>query len=134
VKRSTPATRKRELKNKDKLIKKSRRVKMNNMINYYNDFMKEMNELNTKNLEMMNKFWKAAIEQNDENIEKNITSYFGYLNTNINYLNTIWNSSVKNNQELRKTYTENMNTLHQNFTKIYKETAEKITSKMEAKA
>ena len=107
---------------------------MNDMMNYYNDFMKEMNELNTRNLEMVNKFWKAAIEQNDENIEKNIGSYFGYLNTNINYLNTIWNSSIKNNAELRKTYTENMNNLQQNFTKIYKETTEKMTSKMETKA
>jgi len=103
-------------------------------MNYYNDFMKEMNELNIKNLEMINKFWKSAIEQNDENIEKNIGSYFGYLNANIDYLNTVWNSSVKNNAELRKAYTENMNNLQQNFTRIYKETTEKMAAKMEAKA
>ncbi len=107
---------------------------MNNMMNFYRDFMKEMTEINAKNLEMMNKFWKAAIEQNDENIEKNISSYFGYLNGNISHLNSIWNSSIKNNAELRKIYTENMNSLYENFARVYKETTGKMSSKMENKA
>lgn len=107
---------------------------MPNMMNGFNDFMKEMNELTNKNLEMMNKFWKTSIEQNDGNVEKNIQSYFQYLNTNIDYLNTIWNSNVKTNNELRNTYNENMKNLYDHFTKVYRETIEKAANKSQSNA
>jgi len=93
----------------------------------WNEFTKEMNEFTTRNLEIMNKYYRTAIEQNDGNIAKNVETYFGFLNTNINYLNTLWTSYARDHKDVREKYTENMNTLITNVTKIYRDTVEKAT-------
>ncbi|HNY11610.1 MAG TPA: hypothetical protein PKK26_08480 [Candidatus Wallbacteria bacterium] len=87
----------------------------------WNEFAKEFNELTTKNLEMINKFWKTNVEQSNEHIVKNTEQYFNHLNGNINYLNTMWKSYIQGKSEMQKLYTERMETLKENVTKTYRD-------------
>jgi len=98
-----------------------------NPMNYWNDFAKEMNELTTRNLEVMNKFWGATSGQNDEILSKNMETYFNYLNTNVNYLNTLWQTHSKNNVEFRETFRQNMEETYSKFVKIAREISQAQT-------
>jgi len=95
---------------------------MDQMNKNWNDFTKEMNEFNTKNLEVMDKFWKAAMEQNQEVVAKNIENYFTYLNGSVNYLNTMYKNFATESDEFKKLYSEKIDGMYKNFTKIYTET------------
>lgn len=102
---------------------------MTNQINTnWNEFTKEMTEFSNKNLEVINKFWKTAIEQNQDIVAKNMETYFNYLNGSVNHLNTMWNTYSKESDEFRKAYAERMDTMYKNFTTIYRETIEKATT------
>lgn len=94
-----------------------------NPVTYWNELTKDFNELTTKNLDMMNKFWKSAGEQNEEIIAKNMDNYFNYLNTNIAYLNTIWNNNRNTGREFRETFRGQMEEINSQIMKIYRETA-----------
>jgi len=97
----------------------------------WNEFGKDMSELATKNLEIMNKFFKTATGRNDEVISKNMDSYFDYLNANIDCLNTIWMNNKKSGDEFRETFRAQTGELYSRFTKIYRETAQAATQKQE---
>lgn len=87
----------------------------------WNELAKDFNEMTNRNLEMINKFWKTSVEQQNEFLVKNTEQYFNHLNTNINYLNTMWKNSVAGRADLQKIYAEKMETLKDNMTKAYRE-------------
>ncbi|HOT74344.1 MAG TPA: hypothetical protein PK467_01045 [Candidatus Wallbacteria bacterium] len=93
-----------------------------NAMNYWAELTKDFSELTTKNLEMMNKFWKTSGEQNEEIIAKNMENYFNYLNTNIDYLNTIWKNNQNSGKEFRETFRGQMEDINSQIMKVYRET------------
>jgi len=103
------------------------------MMKQWNAFAKDLYEMVEKNLELMEKFARIAVEQNEKAAAKNIEAYFNLVEQNVATLNTMWKDSCKNREELRNVYIENMKNLYKGFTKVYKETVEKTTEGMTAK-
>lgn len=94
------------------------------------EFTKDMNDFTVKNFEIANKYWKAAIEQNQECLLANTKNYFGHVGTNLNYTLTLWNNYVKGREEMSKLFAENLDRTLNNFKKLYEETVETTRSRM----
>jgi len=97
---------------------------MNNLENM-KEFTKDMNDFMVKNFEVSSKYWKAAIEQNQEFLLTNTKNYFGHIGTGMNYSLTLWNNYIKGREELTKNFTENLDKTLANLKKLYEETVEK---------
>lgn len=103
------------------------------MMNQWNDFSKDLYEMVEKNMELMEKFGKMAVEQNEKHAAKNVEAYFNLVEQNVGTLSQMWKESCKNREELREVYTANMKKVYKSMTKVYNETVEQMTEKVEGK-
>lgn len=93
-----------------------------------NELAKSYNEYAIKNLEMVNKFYKLTIEENQQYILNNSQNLFTQISSNMNYLMNTYNTCIKDRETLNKAYIENMDKLYQNFQKTYRDVCEKTTT------
>lgn len=97
-------------------------------MNNWTEFAKDFNEMVGKNFEVMNKYCKATIEQNETVTRTAMDNYFNYFQNNVTYMKDLWETSIKDREELRGLYNENMKKVYDNFTNIYNETVTKYTT------
>jgi len=98
------------------------------MNNQLNDLAKSYNEYAIKNLEMVNKFYKLTIEENQQYVLNNSQTFFTQISANLNYLMTAYNSYIKDRETLNKAYMDNMDKLYKNFQKVYADVCEKTAA------
>jgi len=97
-------------------------------MNNWTEFAKDFNEMVGKNFEVMSKYCKATIDQNETVAKTTMDNYFNYLQTNVNYMRDLWETSIKDREDLRVLYNENMKKVYDNMTKVYNDTVTKFTT------
>ena len=98
-------------------------------MNKWMDFTNEYTQFMKGNFEVMNKFWRASMDQSGEHVKKNMELYFDHMNRNVEFMHELWETSVKSNEELSTQFRTNMEKFNDRYQKVYDETVKTFTPK-----
>lgn len=98
-------------------------------MNKWMDFTNEYSQFIKGNFEVMNKFWKASMGQNDEYTKKNMEIFFDHMNRNVEFMQDLWASTVSTNDELKQAFRSNIENFNNRYQKIYEESVKAFTPK-----
>ena len=81
---------------------------MNNNINKWMEFSNEYAQLMKDNFQVMNKFWRASMEQSSGYTKKSMELFFDHMNRNVEFMHEMYNNTASSNEELKTLYRENI--------------------------
>ncbi|KAF1079628.1 MAG: hypothetical protein GQF41_4186 [Candidatus Rifleibacterium amylolyticum] len=102
---------------------------MNSNMNKWTEFTTEYAQLINENLQVMNKFWNASLEQNSGYTKKNMELFFDHMNRNVELMHEIHNNATRSNEELKVIFQQNIEKFNTRYQKIYEETIKSVTPK-----
>lgn len=98
-------------------------------MNKWTEFTTEYAQLINENLQVMNKFWNASLEQNSGYTKKNMELFFDHMNRNVELMHEIHNNATRSNEELKVIFQQNIEKFNTRYQKIYEETIKSVTPK-----
>jgi len=119
LQRSNKLNKKFEIKNFQGVFK------MNKWMEFTNEYTQMMKD----NFQVMNKFWRATMDQNSGYTRKNMELFFDHMNRNVEFMHEMWNNTVSSNDELRTLYRENIEKFNARYQRVYEETIKNLTPK-----
>jgi len=119
LQRSNKLNKKFEIKNFQGVFK------MNKWMEFTNEYTQMMQD----NFKVMNKFWRATMDQNSGYTKKNMELFFDHMNRNVEFMHEMWTNSVSSNEELKNLYQENIEKFNARYQRVYEETIKNLTPK-----
>lgn len=91
-------------------------------MNKWMEFSNEYAQLMKDNFQVMNKFWRASMDQTSGYTKKNMELFFDHMNRNVEFMHETWNNTASTNEELRSLFRENIEKFNTRYQKVYDET------------
>ena len=98
-------------------------------MNKWMEFSNEYTQMMKDNFQVMNKFWRATMDQNSGYTKKNMELFFDHMNRNAEFMHEMWTNSVSSNEELKNLYRENIEKFNARYQQVYEETIKSFTPK-----
>ncbi len=98
-------------------------------MNKWMEFSNEYTQLMKGNFDVMNKFWRASMDQSEGFARKNMEMYFDHMNRNVEFMHEMWNTTINSNDELKTYFRENMEKFNTRYQKVYDETVKAFQPK-----
>ncbi len=106
-------------------LKLQRSFKMNKWMEFSNEYAQLMKD----NFQVMNKFWRASMDQTSGYTKKSMELFFDHMNRNVEFMHEAWNNTANTNEELRSLFRENIEKFNNRYQKVYEETIKAIQPK-----
>ena len=98
-------------------------------MNKWMEFSNEYAQLMKDNFQVMNKFWRASMDQNSGYTRKSMELFFDHMNRNVEFMHEMYNNTASSNEELKTLYRENIEKFNARYQKVYEETIKTFTPK-----
>lgn len=98
-------------------------------MNKWMEFSNEYAQLMKDNFQVMNKFWRASMDQSAGYTKKSMELFFDHMNRNVEFMHEMYNNTASSNDELKNLYRENLEKFNARYQKIYEETIKTFTPK-----
>lgn len=98
-------------------------------MNKWMEFSNEYAQLMKDNFQVMNKFWRASMDQTSGYTKKSMELFFDHMNRNVEFMHEAWNNTANTNEELRSLFRENIEKFNNRYQKVYEETIKAIQPK-----
>ncbi len=101
-------------------------------MNKWMEFSNEYAQLMKDNFQVINKFWKASMDQTNGYTKKSMELFFDHMNRNVEFMHETWTNTASTNEELRNLYRENIEKFNTSYQKVYEETIKAFQPKEKA--
>ncbi|MDD3146127.1 MAG: hypothetical protein PHD82_02390 [Candidatus Riflebacteria bacterium] len=98
-------------------------------MNKWMEFSNEYAQLMKDNFQVMNKFWRASMDQTSGYNKKSMELFFDHMNRNVEFMHEMYNNTAASNEEIKNLYRENIEKFNTRFQKVYEETVKAMTPK-----
>lgn len=93
------------------------------------EFSNEYAQLMKDNFQVMNKFWRASMDQSGGYTKKSMELFFDHMNRNVEFMHEMYSNTASSNDELKNLYRENIEKFNTRYQKVYEETIKAFTPK-----
>lgn len=100
-------------------------------MNKWMEFSNEYAQLMKDNFQVMNKFWRASMDQNGGYTKKSMEMFFDHMNRNVEFMHDFWSNTASSNDELKDLYRENIEKFNQRYQKVYNEAVKTFQEKVQ---
>lgn len=101
-------------------------------MNKWMDFSNEYAQLMRNNFQVMNKFWRASMDQTSGYTQKTMEMFFDHMNRNVDFMHEFWTTTASSNDELKTLYRENLEKFNDRYQKVYDEAVKTFQEKTHA--
>ncbi|MFZ5951039.1 MAG: hypothetical protein ACOYXC_10060 [Candidatus Rifleibacteriota bacterium] len=91
-------------------------------MNKWMEFSNEYAQLMKDNFQVINKFWKASMDQTNGYTKKSMELFFDHMSRNVEFMHETWTNTASTNEELRNLYRENIEKFNTRYQKVFEET------------
>lgn len=101
-------------------------------MNKWMEFSNEYAQLMKDNYQVINKFWRASMDQSSGHTKQSMELFFDHMNRNVEFMHEAYNNTANSNEELKTLYRENIEKFNTRYQKVYDETMKNILPKEKA--
>ena len=98
-------------------------------MNKWMEFSNEYAQLMKDNFQVMNKFWRASMDQSGGYTSKSMEMFFDHMNRNVEFMHEFWNNTASSNDELKTLYRENLEKFNERYQRVYDEAVKTFQEK-----
>lgn len=103
-------------------------------MNKWMEFSTDYAQLMKDNFQVMNKFWRASMDQSSGHTKKSMEMFFDHMNRNVEFMHDFWKNTANSNDELKHLYRENLEKFNARYQKVYEEAVKTIQEKVNTAA